>query len=127
MSFVDDVRAFHLVANIPVLDKPRWPSADRFMLRFDLLEEEYRELCDAELSMDEIAKELVDLIYVAIGMALEFGIPLEKVWTEVHKSNMAKADPLKGGVIYREDGKVLKPEGWQKPDIAGVLHEHSLS
>jgi predicted HAD superfamily Cof-like phosphohydrolase len=60
-------------------------------------------------------------------MALEFGIPLEKVWTEVHKSNMAKADPLKGGVIYREDGKVLKPEGWQKPDIAGVLHEHSLS
>ena len=125
MSFVDDVRAFHTVANIPILDKPQWPRADRRILRFDLLEEEFRELCEAGISVAEVAKELVDLIYVAIGTALEFGIPLDAVWEEVHKSNMAKVDPNTGRVVYREDGKVLKPEGWKKPDVQKVLECHT--
>jgi predicted HAD superfamily Cof-like phosphohydrolase len=24
---------------------------------------------------------------------------------------------------YREDGKVAKPEGWQPPDIAGIIEK----
>ena len=35
-------------------------------------------------------------IYIAIGTALEFGIPLDRVWREVHRSNMAKVDPETG-------------------------------
>jgi predicted HAD superfamily Cof-like phosphohydrolase len=41
------------------------------------------------------------------------------VWKEVHRSNMAK---LEGGVRKREDGKILKPEGWTPPDVEGVMY-----
>ena len=39
---------------------------------------------------------------------------------EVHRSNMAKVGPG-GKVLRREDGKILKPEGWTPPDLKGVL------
>lgn len=38
------------------------------------------------------------------------------VFAAVHASNMAKAP--NGVVIRREDGKVLKPEGWEPPTEA---------
>jgi len=64
---------------------------------------------------------LADLIYVCVGCALEYGIPLDRVGDEVQRSNMAKVDPLTGAVRRRLDGKILKPEGWTPPDIAGVM------
>lgn len=66
--------------------------------------------------MAATAKELCDVIYVACGAAVAFGIDLAPVWDEVHRSNMAKV----GGPV-RKDGKRLKPEGWVPPDVAGVL------
>lgn len=59
---------------------------------------------------------LIDLLYVTYGTALEMGIDLEPFWDEVHAANMRKVN----GPV-REDGKMLKPEGWVAPDIAGVL------
>ena len=53
-------------------------------------------------------------IYVEIGTALQLGIPLDRVWTEVHRSNMAK---VADGVVLNEMGKVQKPEGWEPPDV----------
>jgi len=41
------------------------------------------------------------------------------VFAEVHRSNMAKL--VDGKVIRREDGKVLKPEGWTPPDVKGAM------
>ena len=38
---------------------------------------------------------------------------------EVHRSNMAKL--VDGKVLRREDGKVLKPEGWQPPQLAQFI------
>jgi predicted HAD superfamily Cof-like phosphohydrolase len=96
----------------------------------------------------ETADALTDLMVVIVGMALELGIPLDRTWAEVHRSNMAKAQPTWwcekcdchtedhdkacvycGNKVYvqkmvvkkRVDGKVLKPEGWTKPDIEGAL------
>lgn len=71
--------------------------------------------------MEEIADGLADLIYVAVGAALEFGIPLDRVWAEVQRSNMAKVDAETGRVRKRADGKVLKPDGWTPPDIKSAL------
>jgi predicted HAD superfamily Cof-like phosphohydrolase len=34
------------------------------------------------------------------------------------QTNFAKIDPATGKVRKREDGKVLKPEGWQPPNLA---------
>ena len=39
----------------------------------------------------------------------------EAAWQEVMRTNMAKVDPVTGKVRKREDGKVLKPDGWQPP------------
>jgi len=30
-----------------------------------------------------------------------------------------------GKVLRREDGKVMKPEGWTAPDLARILAEHT--
>ena len=33
------------------------------------------------------------------------------------KTNFAKINPETGKVIKREDGKVLKPKGWEAPNL----------
>jgi predicted HAD superfamily Cof-like phosphohydrolase len=38
-------------------------------------------------------------------------------WDEVAKSNLCKIDSKTGKVIRRDDGKILKPEGWNPPDL----------
>jgi predicted HAD superfamily Cof-like phosphohydrolase len=118
-----DVEAFHKATDTPIQDTPCIPSDERMMVRETLIMEEFEELMRgmAHYDLTNIAQELVDLIYVAIGTALELGIPLQKVWDEVQRANMNKVDPVTGKVRKREDGKVLKPEGWQKPDVHAAL------
>ncbi len=93
-------------------------------MRARLLDEEVREFHNA-LSEDdniiELADALADIIYIVVGTALEFGIPLDRVWTEVQRSNMAKVDPTTGKAKHRVDGKILKPEGWTPPDIVAAF------
>ena len=119
---INDVADFHLACKLPILSKPKLPPIDRQRFRLDLIQEEKDELLYAVYRGDlaEIADGLGDLIYVCIGMALEYGIPLDMVWDEIQRSNMAKRGP-DGRVRKREDGKILKPEGWTAPDIKGVL------
>jgi predicted HAD superfamily Cof-like phosphohydrolase len=115
VSVQDDVRAFHEALGIPVGESPAIRRAE---LRATLIEEEATETCEAIRAGElvEAIDGLCDLLCVTYGAALEFGVDLAPFWAEVHESNMAKA----GGPV-RADGKVLKPEGWQPPDIAGVL------
>jgi predicted HAD superfamily Cof-like phosphohydrolase len=121
MSKFTDVRAFHVAFGQRVANKPELPDAAERTLRMKLITEEFNELCDAEEANDlvEIADALADIIYIACGTAVSYGIPLDDVFEEVHASNMAKL--VDGKVIRRPDGKVQKPEGWQPPDIEGVL------
>lgn len=99
----------------------------------NLIREEYNELFRALRAFHEspvlnkkadVAKEAIDLIYVVAGLLNNLNIPAEDVWAAVHISNMAKVDPLTGQVRRRSDGKILKPEGWQAPDIFSILKEH---
>ena len=117
-AFIDDVREFHERFGVPILDAPKMPTEERQRLRRSLILEEAIETCEAIERGDiiEAADGIADLIYVALGSALEFGIPIERVWAEVHRSNMEKI-----GGATREDGKILKPPGWVRPDIAGAL------
>jgi len=123
-KLMDDVAAFHRACDVPALDKPQIPPLARVQLRAALIKEEAKETIEA-MRLDDlpaIADGLADLIYVTVGTALEYGIPLDCVWDAVQQANMAKVDPTTGKVRKREDGKVLKPDGWTPPDIAAVLY-----
>lgn len=124
--WVEDVTAFHLACDVPILDTPGWPGADRVELRERLLDEEYIELQSAiaARNLAHTADAIADLIFVAIGAALEFGIPLDPVWDEVQRSNMAKVDRATGKVRRRDDGKILKPEGWKPPEVERIIRAH---
>lgn len=124
MGWFEDVRAFHQKFGLAVQDKPSWPDEATVHLRTELISEELKELSDAMRAEDmaETADALADLIYVLVGTAVSFGIDLRPVWDEVQRSNMAK----EGGAT-RADGKVLKPEGWTPPDIAGALERGKVT
>jgi predicted HAD superfamily Cof-like phosphohydrolase len=68
------------------------------------------------VNLTDAADALVDIAYVVEGSNLEFGINSHETLAEVHAANMRKVDGP-----TREDGKRLKPEGWQPPNIAKVL------
>lgn len=67
-----------------------------------------------------LAKELADLLYVVYGTADVLDIPLQRVFTAVHSNNMTKVGS-DGTVLRREDGKVLKPEGYEPLDVASIF------
>ncbi|GIH02958.1 hypothetical protein Rhe02_10250 [Rhizocola hellebori] len=93
-------------------------------LRVSLLEEEVGEFADATAARDivEIADALADIVYVAYGAAITYGIDLDAVLEEVHRSNMTKLGD-DGKPIYRADGKVIKSANFRPPDIRQVLHD----
>jgi predicted HAD superfamily Cof-like phosphohydrolase len=121
-----DVKDFHIAFGQRVSHKPELPDEDERHLRKTLLQEEFNEYVQAERDDDivEIADALADIIYIACGTAVSYGIPLDKVFNEVHRSNMAKL--VDGKPIYRDDGKVLKPEGWTPPDIERILEQETF-
>lgn len=69
-------------------------------------------------STEGIAREAADIVVVTLGTAVAAGIALEPIFNEVMAANERKVGP---GARVREDGKLLKPEGWVGPDVAAVL------
>jgi len=102
--------------------RPGWPSAELAALRQRLLVEETVEVGEAVADDDlaAIAQELADVVYIAYGTALTYGIDLDAVIAEVHRANLSKLDE-NGRPLYRFDGKVAKGPRYQPPDIRGVL------
>lgn len=140
------VEEFHRTFGHPVSDEPVVADDGRLTLRLALILEEAFELADAlgfatddikdsadymlnkigprvyedEIDLVAVADALGDLEYVTNGAALEMGIPLPAVVAEIHRSNMTKLGP-DGKPIYREDGKILKGEGYEPPQLEKVL------
>jgi predicted HAD superfamily Cof-like phosphohydrolase len=102
---------------VPVL-----PGNDVRKLRRNLLREEFNEYVDGEENNDivEIADALTDIIYIAYGTGVSYGLPMDEIFNEVHRSNMSKLGE-DGKPVYREDGKVLKGPNYSRPDIASIV------
>jgi predicted HAD superfamily Cof-like phosphohydrolase len=85
-----------------------------------LIDEEYGEFKEAIMAKDEVEQvdACFDMIWVIIGYMLSKGWNCPAIWKEGAASNLAKIDPETGLVLKREDGKVLKPEGWQPPNFS---------
>ena len=94
-----------------------------FKMYLGLIKEEYKELRVAVKAKDEVETldALIDILVVTIGTAHAMGYDAEGAWNEVMKTNFAKIDPETGAVRRREDGKILKPEGWKEPELAPFL------
>jgi len=92
---LSSVAAFHDTFNLPILHKPKIPSAKRCELRINLLQEELNELKEAiaENDLVEIADALSDIQYVLSGAVLEFGLgdSFKSLFDEVQRSNMSKS------------------------------------
>lgn len=91
-------------------------------LRYRLLNEEYNEYVRAEQADDlvETVDGLLDLIVIAWGSLLSY-VGEEKAKAAAYEVVRSNLDKVRDGVKRRADGKILKPEGWVAPDIAGVL------
>jgi predicted HAD superfamily Cof-like phosphohydrolase len=122
-----DVAEFHAAFGLPHRLEPSLDvPADLAELRISLLKEEADEFVSAARAADlrEIADALADVVYVAYGTALTYGIDLDAVLAEVHRSNMSKLDAA-GRPVLRDDGKVVKSDRYFPPDVDGVLHRQS--
>src|SRR6056300_1014996 len=100
-------------------------SEANYKMYLDLIREETDELEEAIQDNDKVEQldALVDILVVTIGAIRAAGWDGEGAWQEVMRTNFAKIDPDTGKVRKREDGKVLKPEGWQAPELVKYLNE----
>jgi hypothetical protein len=118
------IAADQYVGTTPHLNDDNMAQASLYI---NLIDEEYRELCDGFLRrhIGDIADGGADLVWVVQGLFATLGINFEEVWKEVRASNMSKVSD-NGKIKKREDGKILKPESYFKPDIEKVLKEQGL-
>jgi predicted HAD superfamily Cof-like phosphohydrolase len=95
----------------------------QYSMYIKLIDEEHQELLEATLAEDPVEQldALIDILVVTIGAIHSMGANGEGAWNEVMRTNLAKIDPTTGKVRKREDGKVLKPEGWKPPDLKPYL------
>jgi len=100
-------------------------NTDQFNMYLKLIEEEAEELNQAIINKDrtEMLDALIDILVVTIGAIHSMGADAEGAWKEVMKTNFAKIDKETGKVRKREDGKVLKPLGWEPPNLKPYLEK----
>lgn len=98
-------------------------NGTQFDMYCELINEEHKELVAALAANDdiEVFDALLDFLVVTIGAIHSLGANGEGGWNEVMRTNFAKVDPVTGKVRKREDGKVLKPEGWEPPNLKPYL------
>ena len=111
-----DINTFHTACD-------QAPSVSNYAMYLDLITEEYDELREAIETGDVVEQldALVDILVVTLGAIRTGGFDGEGAWNEVMRTNFAKIDPDTGKVRKREDGKVLKPEGWKAPELKQFL------
>lgn len=87
------------------------------MDEFCLAAEAYKETPNKE-TREQLCKEWADLQYVVSQAAAYYDILADEAFDRVHNSNMTKV--IDGKVVYRDDGKILKPETYVAPDMKGL-------
>lgn len=85
--------------------------------------EEYKEFMEATDDAHKL-QEAMDLIWVTIGYCNSRGWDVPGAWEELYRSNMSKlqVDEVTGQLKRRDDGKILKPENWQKPNFSPFVN-----
>jgi len=118
------LKEFHSAFGLGWGSNPSHVNEETKKLRISIMREELNEaiLAMENEPIENIAKELADVLYVVYGTIGEYGLggKMEQVFDEVHKSNMSKLG-IDAKPLYREDGKVLKGPHYALPDIKSIL------
>jgi predicted HAD superfamily Cof-like phosphohydrolase len=114
-----DVSVFLKACGQNFPSSPQEFESDLSELYKKLIKEETEEFWEAEAASDDVEKidACFDMMWVIVGYMHSKGWDCEGIWDEGARSNLAKIDPVTGVVLRREDGKILKPEGWKPPDF----------
>ncbi|MGB0757287.1 MAG: hypothetical protein ACPGO5_02405 [Patescibacteria group bacterium] len=113
---IDLVSEFHKKFRALVSDKPSLIPKDRSDNRYRLMKDEVEEYLAGVQNSDieNVAKELADILYAVYGTILEHGLQdrIEAIFEEVHNSNMSKD--------YHEY-KMVKGPSYFKADVKKFL------
>lgn len=107
------VKEFHKKFNNLISDKPSLIPQDRVSLRCHLMKEEVEEYFDGAQGGDveNVAKELADILYTIYGTIIEHGLQdkMEEIFEEVHRLQMSKDyhryKMVKGNNYFKADIK----------------------
>jgi len=96
-------------------------NPDRRWISAHLLVEELGEIIKAMAKGDEAGTldGLGDLIYIILGVAERFDLPISQAFHEIHRSNMSKERQPGDPGRVRDKGPNYFP-----PDIKGILREY---
>ena len=99
-------------------------NEQQYQLYLNLITEEKAELDQAVAGNDRVEQldALIDIMVVTIGALHSMGADGEGAWKEVMSSNFSKIDRHLGKVRRRDDGKILKPIGWEPPKLAQFVN-----
>ena len=139
-DYQDNVRAFMEAGGqaTRAAGAPGIPARDDLLLGDRMLREEVEEMADAIDAMTdaqkagdnvaarealvEYADALGDIVYVAIGRAVQAGIDLQAVLEEISASNMSKIDWVnREPWVVKPDGKIGKDHHYREPDLWAVM------
>lgn len=84
----------------------------------DVVSEEYDKLVSATAIGDrvEVLDSLIGTIWCLMGYGIALGYNMTGAWKEVYESNMSLIGE-DGTVEYDDNGKVVEPKGYFKPDL----------
>jgi len=113
---IELVEDFHRKYKALVSSQPTLIPEDRAENRYSLMASEVQEYLEGTENMDleNIAKELADILYAVLGTVVEHGLQekIQDVFAAVHESNMSKD--------YHKY-KMIKGNSYFEADIARVL------
>jgi len=117
---LEQVKEFHEKFLQDMNSTPELLSIEESRLRYALMKEENQEYLEAAKDEDiiEILDACADQLYILCGTILKHGLQdmIVPAFNLVHANNMAKLGP-DGKPIFREDGKIIKPEGFEKVEL----------
>lgn len=138
ISYEAAVREFHVKYGHLISDQPTSNIPDEVkILRRKLILEEVEETLSAMGFTEsgdwsgfedivEIADGIADTIYVLVGTAISYGIPIDRVFREVHSSNMTKT-PVKAEPGKKYGTKTPKGPDYKPPQIDRILYSPDIT
>ena len=128
----DDVRKLRIRLMVEELlgavDPEEYANADANQYVELLIKNKSNELIASMLAGDlvGVADGLADVLYVVIGTAVAYGIDIQEVFDEVHRSNLSKTvwdeERQRWYIEKDEFGKGIKPDTYSPADIAPIIN-----